>query len=74
MITKVQSETTYEVQYEGRDFMVTVFQDIQSGIIEYDTFDCETCADVDGDLDGDDNCPHVSNKYQEAWYCQQTRP
>jgi len=51
MVTKVQSETTYEVQYEGRDFMVTVFQDIQSGIIEYDTFDCETCADVDGDLE-----------------------
>jgi hypothetical protein len=35
MITKIQSETTYEVQYEGRDFMVTVFQDIQSGIIEF---------------------------------------
>jgi len=31
--------------------MVTVFQDIQSGIIEYDTFDCETCADVDGELE-----------------------
>jgi hypothetical protein len=31
--------------------MVTVFQDIQSGIIEYDAFDCETCADVDGDLE-----------------------
>ena len=46
MVTKIQSETTYEVQYEGRDFMVTVFQDIQSGIIEYDTFDCETCAGV----------------------------
>jgi len=51
MVTKIQSETTYEVNYNGRDYILTVFQDIISGIVEYDVYDMETVEDCDGDLE-----------------------
>ena len=51
MVTKIQSESTYEVNYNDRDYIVTVFQDLMSGIVEYDVYDMETVEDCDGDLE-----------------------
>ena len=51
MVTKIQSETTYEVVYNGKDYILTIFQDIISGIVEYDVYDMETVEDCDGDLE-----------------------
>ena len=51
MVTKIQSEIVYEVNYNGRDYILTVFQDIISGIVEYDVYDMETVEDCDGDLE-----------------------
>lgn len=51
MVTKIQSETVYEVNYNGRDYILTVFQDLMSGIVEYDVYDMETVEDCDGDLE-----------------------
>ena len=51
MVTKIQSESTYEVNYNGRDYILTVFQDLMSGIVEYDVYDMETVEDCDGDLE-----------------------
>ena len=51
MVTKIQSEIVYEVNYNGRDYILTVFQDIMSGIVEYDVYDMETVEDCDGDLE-----------------------
>ena len=51
MVTKIQSEIVYEVNYNGRDYILTVFQDIISGIVEYDVYDMETVEDCDGELE-----------------------
>ena len=51
MVTKIQSEITYEVNYNGKDYILTVFQDLMSGIVEYDVYDMETVEDCDGDLE-----------------------
>ena len=51
MVTKIQSETTYEVNYKDKDYILTVFQDLMSGIVEYDVYDMETVEDCDGDLE-----------------------
>ena len=51
MVTKIQSENIYEVNYNGRDYILTVFQDLMSGIVEYDVYDMETVEDCDGDLE-----------------------
>ena len=51
MVTKIQSENIYEVSYNGRDYILTVFQDLMSGIVEYDVYDMEMVEDCDGDLE-----------------------
>ena len=38
MVTLLQKEETYEVEYEGRDYMVTIMTDMMSGYIQYDVF------------------------------------
>jgi hypothetical protein len=38
MVTLLQKEETYEVEYKGVDYMVTIMTDVTSGYITYDVF------------------------------------
>lgn len=38
MVTLLQKEETYEVTYEGVDYMVTIMTDAESGYFQYDVF------------------------------------
>jgi hypothetical protein len=50
MVTLLQKEETYEVEYEGRDYMVTIMTDMMSGYIQYDVFGPDG-EDLDSDLE-----------------------
>jgi len=39
MVTLMQTERTYEVTYQEKDYMVTILTDIDAGIVEYVVFD-----------------------------------
>jgi hypothetical protein len=39
MVTLMQTERTYEVTYNEKDYMVTILTDIDAGIVEYVVFD-----------------------------------
>jgi len=39
MVTLMQTERTYEVTYQEKDYMVTILTDMDAGIIEYVVFD-----------------------------------
>jgi hypothetical protein len=38
MVKLLQKEETFEVEYKGIDYMVTIMSDIESGYIQYDVF------------------------------------
>ena len=39
MVTLMQTEHTYEVTYQEKDYMVTILTDMGAGIVEYVVFD-----------------------------------
>jgi hypothetical protein len=39
MVTLMQTEHTYEVTYNEKDYMVTILTDMDAGIVEYVVFD-----------------------------------
>jgi hypothetical protein len=39
MVTLMQTEHTYEVTYQEKDYMVTILTDMDAGIVEYVVFD-----------------------------------
>jgi len=39
MVTLMQTEHTYEVSYQEKDYMVTILTDMDAGIVEYVVFD-----------------------------------
>jgi hypothetical protein len=38
MVTLMQKEETFEVEFQGMDYMVTIMTDITSGYIQYDVY------------------------------------
>ena len=39
MISLLQTEKTYEVQYKGKSYTITLLEDFASNYIQYDIFD-----------------------------------
>jgi hypothetical protein len=39
MVSLLQTEKTYEVEYKGKSYTMTILEDFASGYIQYDIFD-----------------------------------
>ena len=51
MVTLMQTEHTYEVTYNEKDYMVTILTDMDAGIVEYVVFDPMMELVEDSDLE-----------------------